>query len=406
MKVLLISGDYPPINSGEANHAFYLAQHFGKAGLSVSVLTSAIDGIPTDNGIAIYPIMRTWSWLEALKLTSLVRKIEPDVILLVFLGGMYQHHPMITFAATLCRAVRSSVSFVTQIEALGIIVGERPLWTRLVRKMMAWCVNPAGTDYEYGSLLRDSNHVIVLSQTFQDRLVERLPEIREKCTLIPPAPLIRVSSEETASREETRRSLGVAKDEFLLINYGQLYPSKGIETLLVAMHILTQQGTAVRLIVVGGKLEHVRNRESSVKSTDYMAKIRKLSKEYGIARRVIWAGHCPPEGSLASRYFYAADACVLPFDNGVHLNNSSFVAAAAHCLPIITTRSETTEDEFRDGDNVLLCPPKTPSSIAANVLALIENPQLRRRLRDGVQEMVYKWYSWEGVIQRTIKTFF
>ena len=42
-------------------------------------------------------------------------------------------------------------------------------------------------------------------------------------------------------------------------------------------------------------------------------------------------------------YLCAADICVLPFNVGVRLNNSSFAAAAAHGLPIVTTRGEMLE---------------------------------------------------------------
>jgi glycosyltransferase involved in cell wall biosynthesis len=87
------------------------------------------------------------------------------------------------------------------------------------------------------------------------------------------------------------------------------------------------------------------------------------------------------------------------------LHNSSFAAAAAHGLPVITTRGETLEQPFIHQRNVFLCPPKNAEAMALAMETLIDNPAIRENLRAGVLEFAKEWYSWETATELTIATF-
>ena len=108
---------------------------------------------------------------------------------------------------------------------------------------------------------------------------------------------------------------------------------------------------------------------------------------------------------MKSRHLYlsAADICVLPFNVGVRLNNSSFTAAAAHSLPIVTTRGEMLEAPFIDGENVRLCPPKNPAAMTEAINELINSPALRSRLRFGVQRLMEQCLAADRIITSTLR---
>ena len=95
---------------------------------------------------------------------------------------------------------------------------------------------------------------------------------------------------------------------------------------------------------------------------------------------------------------------MLPFDDGVSMNNSTFAAAAAHGLPIITTRGAVLEEPFVHGDNVFLCPPRDPDALADAIEVLMSRPELRERLAAGACKMTTEWFSWDKAIERTIAT--
>jgi glycosyltransferase involved in cell wall biosynthesis len=93
-----------------------------------------------------------------------------------------------------------------------------------------------------------------------------------------------------------------------------------------------------------------------------------------------------------------------PKDVGVRLNNSSFAAAAAHGLPIVTTRGEMLEALFIDGENVRLCPPKDPAAMTTEVInELINCPALRSRLRFGVQRLMEQCFAADRIISSTLR---
>lgn len=137
MKLLLISADFPPVKSGEASHAYSLALNLARRGVDVHILTSAIKGVVNHPSFKVYPVMRNWSWATLPVFVSFLKRCAPDGIILIFLGEMYDHHPMMTFAPTIAKTVCSSIPFVTQFESVGVAVAKTPAWTRLIRKGIA-----------------------------------------------------------------------------------------------------------------------------------------------------------------------------------------------------------------------------------------------------------------------------
>ena len=130
-----------------------------------------------------------------------------------------------------------------------------------------------------------------------------------------------------------------------------------------------------------------------------MRRSKQLYRELEIADSVIWSGFVEDPRDLAM-YLSTADVCVLPIDIGIQLNNSSFAAAAASGLPIVTTRGPRLESPFVHGQNVLLCPPKDSAALADAITAVVDDPALRRRLTEGALALAKEWFSWEAAIDR------
>jgi glycosyltransferase involved in cell wall biosynthesis len=188
--------------------------------------------------------------------------------------------------------------------------------------------------------------------------------------------------------------LGFGDRDFVVAYFGVVYRSKGVETLLKAFQKVATQQPEVKLALIGGQA-------SVIDGSSYFQEIVELSRQLGIEEKMV-AREYDWNSLDGSLYLRAADICVLPFDNGVTLIRSSFAGAAAHGLPIITTRGNTLESPYVDGTNVLLCPPKDPESLAAAIDLVISNPELRQRLADGASEMARELFSWDKVIDRTI----
>ena len=404
MKVLVISPTFPPMRSGGADHAFRICQYLARRRVEIHVITSRIDHIVTDPNMRVYPVMEDWSWTELPRLLRIARRYRPDVVNIHFSGAIYGDQPMITFAPTLLKKALPNVRVVTLVEYPEPVYVHRSSWAaRIGRKLAAYWVGPADVDYGYGTLLRDSDRIIVLSDAHVPLLAAHHAQVREKCVLIPSPPLMRMSSErDGAARLRGREMLGLASDDFLVAYFGYLYPGKGIETLLEGFRLVANQRSNARLVMIGDSNEVVLQRLNRPK---YGQELRDRVKELGIESKVIWTGYYPVESDLASIYLRAADTCVLPFDDGVMLNRSSFASAVAHGLPTVTTQGESLEAPFRHNENVLLCKPRDPASLAAALDSLIIQPQLRHQLSSGALSLAREWFSWDGTVERTLKAF-
>jgi len=81
MRVLLVSGSYPPMPCGVGDYTAQLAKAFGRRGdVTVAVLT----GIPAEGvveeGVELFPVVRTWGISDAPSIVRRIRRWRPDVV--------------------------------------------------------------------------------------------------------------------------------------------------------------------------------------------------------------------------------------------------------------------------------------------------------------------------------------
>ena len=190
-----------------------------------------------------------------------------------------------------------------------------------------------GGSHPYGTLLRDTNHIIFLSESHRAELGAKYGALGEKSSLIPAPPImtLRTLCAEDAGRVRARGRalLGLGPDELLFAFFGYVYRDKGIETLLRAFQRAARSLPQVRLVIIGGYSRDSYNRAGTVSNRRYWDEMQSLCRELAVDNRVIWTGECKPEDDRASLYLRTADVCVLPFSSGLHVNNSSFAAVAA-----------------------------------------------------------------------------
>lgn len=392
MKILVISSKFPHTASPESSHTLHLCRHLAEAGHEVHLLTTNHDRLMDVAGFTVHPLVWSWGWSNMLPIARFLKQLKPDAMLLIYLGWIYDFHPMATFLPTLAKTILPQAPFVTQFEN---VQGAQPqpgrrqgLWLRAMTLL-------AGTrrvDPVYGSLLKHSARVIVLAEQHLTQLEAIDPLVCAKSALIPAPPIMQILPEEGgAARKRGRIALKVADNEIVFLYFGFLYISKGLETLLDAFQLLQMSVPNVRLVMVGGTLD-----------TGYDLELRQRAERLGIVDRVQWMGHCEPEKEEASLYMRAADVCVLPFNEGVRLNNSSFAVAVTHGLPVVTTAGEDLEAVFKDDENVLLCPPMNPALLAQAMRRLATDAGERQRLRAGALQLASEWFSWERVTAQTL----
>jgi len=404
MNVLIISPTFPPMSSGGADFVFRLSEQLAERGNTVSVVTSAITNIATGRNFKVLPVMRDWSWGELARLIKIVRKTKPDVVDIHFSGGIYKHHPMVTYFPALLKRWLGGARLVMHVE-YPEPTGSPDRWSRsrLIRKGIMMSCGRRATDHGFGTLLRDSDQVIVLCDSHIGALSDRYAGVAEKSVMIPPPPCV-VLSENSAgqARKRGRAELGLAPTDVLAAYYGYIYPNKGIETLLDGFELASRKFPNLRLVLIGGANELVLK---NLKRPDYIQELKDRATKLGVGDKVIWTQYFPSESEQPSILLRSADLCVLPFDSGISMHRSTFGVAAVHDLPVISTRGPTLESPFRDGENILLCPPQDATALAEAMMQLIASPELRERLRAGVREMAARHFSWPTCAERTLRVF-
>jgi FkbM family methyltransferase len=400
MKVLLISV-FPPDPAPEAVHAVLLSEHLSKSGLDVHILCKKGSGIDSRENIVVHPVIDDWSWSDLPRLVKCIRRCQPDIILLIYIGWVYNHNPMITFLPTICKKILPGVPCVTQFENVDTLPPYRSLRVRVLRKVVSLWAGRKNVDPILGTLLRDSSLIIALSSPHRDSLANLYSEVAEKSVILPPPPLIRFCSDQPASvRERARKAIGAREDDFVWIYWGYIYPGKGVETLLHAFRIACQRNANLRLVLVGGCLEFP---TEPISCSDYFRMVQQLPERLNISERVTWTGNFNWDSEEGSEYLHAGDACVLPLDYGVTLNNSSLAAASTHGLPVIGTELLEGRDEMLEhGRNIYLCQPQDPEMLAESIELITESADLRERLRNGVRDLARKWHRWDTLTERLV----
>jgi glycosyltransferase involved in cell wall biosynthesis len=79
----------------------------------------------------------------------------------------------------------------------------------------------------------------------------------------------------------------------------------------------------------------------------------------------------------------------------------AFIEAMAMGAPVVWARVVGSIDAVQDGTTGLLVPPDDPAALAAAILRLFEDPQLRRRLVHEGRRWVRAQCSKEGMARRT-----
>ncbi|HET8968586.1 MAG TPA: glycosyltransferase family 4 protein [Gaiellaceae bacterium] len=361
MRLVVVSGIWPPDPGGPASHAPALADFLAERGHTVEVVTTAA-GEPAP---CAYPVQ--WasrrSPLRHVRAALLVRKAarRADVV----------------YATSMIRRA-----------AIGSRLARRPLVVKLVSdevfERAARSGRYAGTLDEFqresGGVqrrflratrmraLRGARHVFCPSAYLRDVALRWGLEPSKVSVLPNPAPEL----PELSSRDELRSELGFVGKT--LVFAGRLGPQKALG---VALHALVDVPD-VALAVAGDGPER--------------SLLERRVGELGLDERVSFLGSVPRAQVL--RLFRAADASVLPsaWENFPH----TVVEALAVGCPVIATAVGGVPEVVRDGENGLLVPPGDPAALAVAIDRFFSDRELRARLADAAPASV-EGYAEESV---------
>jgi glycosyltransferase involved in cell wall biosynthesis len=393
MHILLISGEYPPMQGGVGDYTREMARAFVSQGHEVSVAVPST--LADDHNRAdapswqVYPVIQDWKWGCWSRLRALIGQVKPDVIDLQYQAAVYD---MRVPAINVWPWIWSRQ------------VGHPPIVVTFHDLKPPYLFPKAGPlrDGVVRILARSSDAVILTNA--EDLAVARrwpfatqqpAPPSRPTVHQIPIGSNIAVSPPEDYQRREWRAQNGYQPEDSVWAYFGFLNESKGGETLVRAL-ALSQP--PAHLLMIGGRVG-----SSDPTNRAYADRVEALIAELGLADRVRWTGYMPTEDVSAA--LLSADIVVLPYRDGISFRRGSLHAALAHGCTVVSTRPRVPLPELQEEENVLLVPPEDPVAIRHAAQRLHKDPELRRRIGQGATRLAQQ-FTWEQIAERTITQVF
>jgi glycosyltransferase involved in cell wall biosynthesis len=188
------------------------------------------------------------------------------------------------------------------------------------------------------------------------------------------------------SKQEARARLGLGGDLFVLLFFGQIKRSKGLDILLDAIPQVVEALPSVHLVIAG--------READVRPAEY----QELVRQRGLERRCTWKSGYIENGSVPT-YFRAADLVILPYrriyQSGVLLLAMSLgVPALVSSIPGMLELVEhgRTGFVFESGD---------AASLAQSLKEIAAAPGLLDQVAGAAFAHVRDAHSWTTIGQQT-----
>ena len=231
-----------------------------------------------------------------------------------------------------------------------------------------WTGAPSFIAARIRAMFAHAARTLVLGQVWRNFILERVPEIADRITILPnavPAPAAR----------EARRDGPV-----VILFLGQVGPRKGVPQLVEALASLSPDEDWVAIIAGNGQVEETR------------AEVARR----GLAPRVRLTGWIGPD-EVRSR-LAQADIVVLPsFEENLPM---SVIEGMAYGLAVVTTPVGAVEDIVEDGITGLLVPPGDAAGLGRALAATVSDPDLRRRLGSNARAFHRQHLEIGGYIER------
>jgi glycosyltransferase involved in cell wall biosynthesis len=379
VRVLFITGEFPPMQGGVGDYTRELGLALSDLGCKVDVVApTQARPVP---GLTIHPIVERWDWRCWGTLLDLVRQCEPDVVHIQYQAAAYAMHPAINFWPWRMRRMgagrpRSVVTF-HDLKVPYLFPKAGPARRHVIKE-----------------LARRSDAAIATNREDFEALSAVLTTLP---ALIPIGSNITPVLPADFDRDTWRSRWGAGPGDLVLCFFGFINERKGVDTLLHALQALVSDPPTagnVALVFIGG-----RTGASDPTNVAYLAQMDALIAQLGLEDRIQWTGFVPAEEVTAG--FEAADLCVLPYRDGVSLLHGTFHAALIHGVPIVTTKPRLPLPELIHGENVYLVAPGDAGALAAAIGQLAADEHLRQKLGAGAR-VLSEQFHWDTIAAETL----
>ena len=301
LRILMISGSYPPMKCGVGDYTAQLVQALAsRPDTQVAVLADvAVTGRASDTGAEVFPVAHGWLFSDVPEILRTARRWSPDIIHIQYPSQNYKSNmPWLLSALLLTLGVPI-------VQTWHNYYGQTRFWHNLPNTLV-----PGG--------------LVVVRPRYKENMPTwyRWLIAHKRFRYIPNASAI-PQSVLTTSERAALRAQWAWDGRALLAYFGFIFPSKGVDLLFDIADPARHQ------LVIIGDLQP---------DDPYHRQIRERARQAPWAGRATIAGFLP--AGEAGRILAAADAVVLPFREGGGSWNTSIQSAALQGTFVLTTSFE------------------------------------------------------------------
>ncbi|MFN8459917.1 MAG: glycosyltransferase family 4 protein [Anaerolineae bacterium] len=392
LKVTFLTGEYPPMQGGIADHTAYLAHHLASCGVEPAVLISrrwqetlAVNPptVSTSPPPTIHLSISNWGWRCWPEVVNFLKTHRPAVLHIQYQAAAFDLGGWVNWLPWYLKKRGLSTRVVTTFHDLRVPYLFPKAGSLRWRSMLALARYSDGVVYTNREDLQILQRALKVGQA-GNLIYDSAPRLVH----IPLGSNVEPQPPADFNRVAWRKKYQADDDTFLLAYFGFLNESKGGEELVEALGWLRQQGVDARLLLIGGEVGH-----ADPTNVAYAQRVQALIERHTLAEVVYRTGYISlPE---VSANLLAADAVVMPYRDGVSFRRTTLIAALRHGCPVVSTMpaDPSTIPEIQPGENMLLARPHDASSLAQTIRLLAEDRTLREKLASGARQLgdLFEW---------------
>jgi glycosyltransferase involved in cell wall biosynthesis len=211
----------------------------------------------------------------------------------------------------------------------------------------------------------------------RERLVPYYPPVSGE-EFAPPAPAV---------RQAVRERLGVAEDEILVGDLGNLNAQKGHQYVVEAVGRARLRLPEVTLRVRGGR---------ATGHEDYQRSVEDLAASYGLPGNTVGS---LPDGMNSAAFLSALDLFAVgsePRSEGVP---TAIIEAMLTGVPVVASDVGGVAEAVRHGETGFCVPPRNPAAMSDRLSQLAEDPELRFTMAKRSREVALAELSLESCVE-------
>lgn len=379
MRFLFISNNFPPVVDGVGDYTYFFSSLLMERGHQVAVLChqrvsgnlhSESVNIVSDvlyidqKKINVFPTVKSWgsSWRKYLR--NAIQIFNPDIVNLQYVPFAFHRFGIPVSLLLLPFSISKKKLIVTfhEVAVRDYLNGKwKSFMISVIQRVIANLLNLHS----------------IMSFTSVEHYLQYF--YIEKPTLLP-------IGNNLSLHVAPQEKVALTDEKIILATFG----IRAYEIMLDTFTLVKEKASLAFQYQIIGKM-----------APEKIERLRTSFKAAGLEENVVITGFIPSEEVLrrliGSHIFLELTFPDKDGRGGTNLKSGSFAAAVAAGLPSIGVKGDMTDHRLRHGENIWLCEKSTPEAVSDAIILLMNDADLRMRIRIGALELYHSHLSWDKI---------